>query len=43
MVISNEAQGKKLNEGLSYWKESFGARAPLFKIFMKFKLQIIDY
>ena len=23
--ISNEAQGKKLNEGLSYWKESFGA------------------
>jgi hypothetical protein len=23
--ISNESQGKKLNEGLSYWKESFGA------------------
>ena len=23
--VSNEAQGKKLNEGLSYWKESFGA------------------
>ena len=23
--ISNEAQGKKLNDGLSYWKESFGA------------------
>lgn len=23
--ISNEAQGKKLNEGLSYWKESFGS------------------
>jgi hypothetical protein len=23
--ISNENQGKKLNEGLSYWKESFGA------------------
>ncbi|MBZ4042535.1 GNAT family N-acetyltransferase [Flavobacterium hibisci] len=23
--ISNEDQGKKLNEGLSYWKESFGA------------------
>jgi hypothetical protein len=23
--ISNELQGKKLNEGLSYWKESFGA------------------
>ena len=23
--ISNEAQGKKLNKGLSYWKESFGA------------------
>lgn len=23
--ISNEAQGTKLNEGLSYWKESFGA------------------
>lgn len=23
--ISNEAQGKKLNAGLSYWKESFGA------------------
>lgn len=23
--ISNEEQGKKLNEGLSYWKESFGA------------------
>ena len=23
--ISNECQGKKLNEGLSYWKESFGA------------------
>ena len=22
--ISNESQGKKLNEGLSYWKESFG-------------------
>ncbi len=24
--ISNEAQGTKLNEGLNYWKESFGAR-----------------
>ncbi|GIZ10129.1 GNAT family N-acetyltransferase [Flavobacterium sp. UMI-01] len=23
--ISNEMQGRKLNEGLSYWKESFGA------------------
>ncbi|MFQ3174136.1 MAG: hypothetical protein ACI8W0_001246 [Flavobacterium sp.] len=23
--ISNELQGKKLNDGLSYWKESFGA------------------
>lgn len=23
--ISNEAQGKKINKGLSYWKESFGA------------------
>ena len=23
--ISNENQGKNLNEGLSYWKESFGA------------------
>lgn len=23
--ISNESQGKKLNEGLAYWKESFGA------------------
>lgn len=23
--VSNETQGKKLNEGLSYWKESFGA------------------
>ncbi|MCD0473273.1 GNAT family N-acetyltransferase [Flavobacterium sp. EDS] len=23
--ISNEERGKKLNEGLSYWKESFGA------------------
>jgi hypothetical protein len=23
--ISNESQGKRLNEGLSYWKESFGA------------------
>ena len=23
--ISNEAKGKKLNEGLSFWKESFGA------------------
>ena len=23
--ISNESNGKKLNEGLSYWKESFGA------------------
>lgn len=23
--VSNENQGKKLNEGLSYWKESFGA------------------
>lgn len=23
--ISNESQGRKLNEGLSYWKESFGA------------------
>lgn len=23
--ISNESQGQKLNEGLSYWKESFGA------------------
>ncbi|MFV8364858.1 GNAT family N-acetyltransferase [Flavobacterium sp. XS1P27] len=25
--ISNEDQGRKLNEGLSYWKESFGASA----------------
>lgn len=25
--ISNELQGKKLNDGLSYWKESFGASA----------------
>ena len=25
--ISNESQGKKLNEGLAYWKESFGASA----------------
>lgn len=24
--ISNEQQGRKLNEGLSFWKESFGAR-----------------
>jgi len=24
--ISNEQQGKKLNKGLSYWKECFGAR-----------------
>jgi len=24
--ISNEAQGRKLNEGLLFWKESFGAR-----------------
>jgi hypothetical protein len=23
--ISNENQGQKLNNGLSYWKESFGA------------------
>jgi hypothetical protein len=23
--ISNENQGRKLNNGLSYWKESFGA------------------
>ena len=23
--ISNENQGRKLNQGLSYWKESFGA------------------
>lgn len=23
--ISNESQGRKLNEGLSYWKESFGS------------------
>jgi lipid II:glycine glycyltransferase (peptidoglycan interpeptide bridge formation enzyme) len=23
--ISNENQGRKLNDGLSYWKESFGA------------------
>jgi hypothetical protein len=23
--ISNESQGRKLNDGLSYWKESFGA------------------
>jgi hypothetical protein len=23
--ISNESQGKRLNDGLSYWKESFGA------------------
>lgn len=23
--ISNESQGKKINQGLSYWKESFGA------------------
>lgn len=23
--ISNENQGRKLNKGLSYWKESFGA------------------
>lgn len=25
--ISNEQQGRKLNEGLSFWKESYGARA----------------
>ena len=25
--ISNEEQGRKLNEGLVFWKESFGARA----------------
>ena len=25
--ISNEAQGIKVNEGLNYWKESFGARS----------------
>jgi hypothetical protein len=24
--ISNENQGKNINEGLLYWKESFGAR-----------------
>jgi hypothetical protein len=24
--ISNESQGKQINEGLSYWKEGFGAR-----------------
>ena len=24
--ISNEQQGRKLNEGLSFWKEGFGAR-----------------
>ena len=24
--ISNEAQGTRLNSGLSYWKECFGAR-----------------
>jgi hypothetical protein len=25
--ISNEEQGKKLNQGLAFWKESFGARS----------------
>ena len=24
--ISNENQGKHINEGLNYWKEGFGAR-----------------
>ena len=24
--ISNENNGENINEGLSYWKESFGAR-----------------
>ena len=25
--ISNENQGRNINEGLLYWKESFGARS----------------
>lgn len=32
--ISNEAQGTKLNGGLSYWKECFGARTKVHCVFV---------
>ena len=38
--ISNEAQGKKLNEGLSYWKESFGASTVVHDFY---EVKTIDY
>lgn len=31
--ISNEAQGTKLNSGLSYWKECFGARTKVHRVY----------
>ncbi|MFT5890275.1 MAG: hypothetical protein ACI9Y7_000365 [Dokdonia sp.] len=31
--ISNEQQGKKLNKGLSYWKECFGARTHVHRFY----------
>jgi hypothetical protein len=39
--ISNVDQGKKLNEGLTYWKESF-EQVQLFKIFMNLRHTIIN-
>ncbi len=30
---SNENQGKNLNSGLNYWKESFGARTLVYKMY----------
>jgi hypothetical protein len=38
--ISNEQQGRVLNEGLTYWKESFGAK-PLVQDFYELNLQSI--
>jgi hypothetical protein len=31
--ISNENQGQNLNQGLLYWKETFGARAVVCKFY----------
>ncbi|OMQ08768.1 GNAT family N-acetyltransferase [[Flexibacter] sp. ATCC 35103] len=38
--ISNENQGKNLNEGLSYWKESFGASIIIHDFY---ELQTVNY
>ena len=38
---SNERDGKKINQGLLYWKEGFGARS-LIQNFYKFDVSSID-